>query len=506
MVGTVMSIERIIPVNGVQLCVQTFGDPGDPAVLLIAGMSSSMDWWEDGFCDRLAAGRRYVVRYDFRDTGRSTTYPPGRPAYTGTDLRNDVVALLDALGIEKAHLAGVSMGGAIAQCLAVEHPGRVQTLTLIDTTAALPGAPEGLPELERGLAAYLQAAGERPEPDWTDREAVIDRLAEDQRAYMRGGFDQDRVRAIIERVVDRSTDIAAMGNHAQLDPGPGPGGTLADIKVPALVIHGTADPLFPLPHGEALAAAIPDAALLPLEGVGHELPPPADWGRVVTAMLRHTSGDYEPAELPILAAAEARGDGTGWFEEFYAAGAVGAAPMPWSRTEPHPLLVEWAEAEELHGPGRAVVVGCALGADAEFVSGRGFDTTAFDISQTAIRCARERHQGSGVDYVVASVLDLPDTWHGAFDLVVEIITVQALPDDVRPRAIAGVASLVAAGGTLLVIALRDDGTHTAPPPPTPLTRAEIDSFAQHGLFPHDVAEVQSPGGPRWRAVFRRVEA
>jgi pimeloyl-ACP methyl ester carboxylesterase len=497
-----MSAERIIPVNGIQLCVQTFGDPGDPAVLLIGGMSSPMDWWEDGFCDRLSAGRRYVVRYDFRDTGRSTTYLPGQPAYTGADLRNDAVALLDALGIGQAHLAGVSMGGAIAQCLAVEQPGRVQTLTLIDTTAALPGAPEGLPEMERVLAAYLQAAGERPEPDWTDREAVIERLAEDQRAFMRGGFDQNRVRAIIGQVVDRSTDIAAMGNHARLDPGPGPGGTLADIAAPALVIHGTADPLFPLPHGEALAAAIPDAALLPLEGVGHELPPPADWDQVVTAMLRHTSGDYEPAELPILAAAEARGDSTGWFEELYAAGVAGAAPMPWSRTEPHPLLVEWAEAEELHGPGRAVVVGCALGADAEFVSGRGFDTTGFDISQTAIRSARERHQGSGVEYVVASVLDLPDSWHKAFDLVVEIITVQALPDDVRPRAIAGVMSLVATGGTLFVIALRDDGTHTAPPPPTPLTRTEIDSFARHGLIPHDVAEVQPPGGPRWRAVFQ----
>lgn len=501
MVGGVMSAERIIPVNGVQLCVQTFGDPGDPAVLLIGGMSSSMDWWEDGFCDRLAAGRRYVVRYDFRDTGRSTTYPPGRPAYTGADLRNDAVALLDALGIQKAHLAGWSMGGAIAQCLAVEQPGRVQTLTLIGTTAGLPGAPEGLPEMERGLAAYLQTAAERPEPDWTDREAVTERLAEDQRAYMRGGFDPSRVRAIIEQVVDRSTDIAARGNHAQLDPGPGPDGTLADIAAPTLVIHGTADPLFPLPHGEALAAAIPDAALLPLEGAGHELPPPADWDQVVTAMLRHTSGEYEPAELPILAAAEARGDYTGWWEEFYAAGAAGVAPMPWSRTEPHPLLAEWAEAEGLRGPGRAVVVGCALGADAEFVSGRGFDTTGFDISPTAIRSARERHQGSSVDYVVASLLDLPGYWHRAFDLVVEIITVQALPDAVRPRAIAGVVSLVATGGTLLVVALRDDGTHTAPPPPTPLSRSEIDSFAQHGLVPQDVAEVQSPTGPRWRAVF-----
>lgn len=499
----VVSRERIVPANGVEVCAQTFGEFGDPAVLLIGGMSSSMDWWEDGFCERLAAGGRYVVRYDFRDTGRSATYAAGWPAYSGADLRDDAVALLDALEIERAHLVGVSMGGAIAQCLCVERPDRVVTLTLIATSAALSGAPEGLPRMEPELAAYLDAASQRPAPDWTDREAVVAKLIEDQRAYMRGGFDPARVRAIVERVVDRSTDIAAMGNHALLDPGPGPSGALADIRMPTLVIHGTADPLFPLAHGEALAQSIPNAALLALEGIGHELPPPADWDRVIAALLRHTSGYYEPFEVPILADAEARGDRIGWFEEFYAAGAAGRAPMPWSRTDPQPLLVEWAQAEDLRGPGRAVVVGCALGADAEYLAARGFDTTAFDISETAIRSAQERHPDSCVDYVVANLLDLPGRWDRAFDLVVEIITMQALPDDVRPRAIAGVASLVAPGGTLFVVALREDGTHNAPPPPTPLTRAEIDSFAHHGLFPRQVDEVDSGSGPRWRCVFHR---
>jgi pimeloyl-ACP methyl ester carboxylesterase len=287
----VMSVERIVPANGVELCTQTFGDPGDPAVLLIGGMSSSMDWWEDGFCGRLAAGRRYIVRYDFRDTGRSTTYPPGEPGYTDADLRDDAVALLDALGIDKAHIVGVSMGGAIAQVLAIEHPDRVQTLTLIATSAALAGAPEGLPKMDPELAAYFETAAERPTPDWEDRAAVVEMLVTDQRAFMRGGFDESRVRMIVEKVVDRSVDIAAMGNHGQLGSGRGPDGALADIAVPTLVLHGTADPLFPLAHGEALAEAIPNAALLQLEGVGHELPPPAVWDRVVTAMLRHTSGD-----------------------------------------------------------------------------------------------------------------------------------------------------------------------------------------------------------------------
>jgi len=498
-----MGEERIVTANGVELCVQTFGGPGQPAVLLVGGMSSSMDWWEDGFCERLAAGRRHVVRYDLRDTGRSTTYPPGKPGYTAADLRDDAVALLDALGIGAAHLVGVSMGGAIAQCIAVEHPDRVASLTLIGTTAALPGLPEGLPGMHPELAAFFEAAAERPEPDWADHAAVVEMLVQDQRAFMRGGFDEERVRVIAERVVDRSTDLAAMVNHGHLGDGRDPSGSLADIGAPTLVVHGTADPLFPLAHGEALAETIPNAALLRLEGVGHELPPPAHWDWVVRAILRLTSGDYEPSELPALAHAEARGDGVGWFEELYAAGAAGRAPMPWSRTEAHPLLVEWAGSTGVRGPGRAVVVGCALGADAECVAGLGFDTIGFDVSETAIRSARERHQGSSVGYVVADLLDLPDSWHQAFDLVVEIITVQALPDDLRPDAIAGVTGLVAPGGALFVVALRDDGTNTAPPPPTPLTRAEIDSFARDGLAPQDVTALSTPSGPRWRAVFRR---
>lgn len=289
-----MSAERIVPVNGVELCVQTFGRPSEPAVLLVGGMSSSMDWWEDGFCERLAAGPRHVVRYDLRDTGRSTTYPPGEPGYSAADLRDDAVALMDVLGIGAAHLVGVSMGGAIAQCIAVEHPDRVASLTLISTTAALPGGPEGLPGIQPELAAFFEAATERAGPDWTDHAAVVAMLVDDQRAFMRRGFDEARVRSIVERVVARSTDLAAMVNHGQLDDGRDPGGSLADIAAPTLVVHGTADPLFPLAHGEALAETIPDAALLPLEGVGHELPPPADWDLVARAILRLTSGDDRP--------------------------------------------------------------------------------------------------------------------------------------------------------------------------------------------------------------------
>src|SRR3954469_13676337 len=117
--------EAMVGVGDVELCVETFGDAADPAILLIAGASAPLDWWDPRFCARLAGGGRFVIRYDHRDTGRSVTYPPGRPGYTGADLVEDATRVLDALGVERAHLVGMSMGGAIAQMIALEYPERV---------------------------------------------------------------------------------------------------------------------------------------------------------------------------------------------------------------------------------------------------------------------------------------------------------------------------------------------------------------------------------------------
>jgi protein-L-isoaspartate O-methyltransferase len=142
----------------------------------------------------------------------------------------------------------------------------------------------------------------------------------------------------------------------------------------------------------------------------------------------------------------AAGDPTGWFDQLYAAGAAGQIQMPWGRTEPHSLLTAWAEGRTLDGAGqRAIVVGCALGADAEYISSLGFDTVGFDISDTAIRLARQRHPGSEVRYVTADLLDLPPQWRRGYDLVVEIITVQAMPVSLHRQAIAGIAGMVAGG-------------------------------------------------------------
>jgi SAM-dependent methyltransferase len=216
----------------------------------------------------------------------------------------------------------------------------------------------------------------------------------------------------------------------------------------------------------------------------------------------------EDEEARLASASLAAGDPTGWFDRLYAAGACGQVPVPWSRRDPHPLLTEWVQRRHQAGNGkRAIVPGCGLGADAEYLAGLGFTTTAFDVSPTAIRLARERHPGTPVEYMTADLLRLPRPWLRAFDLVAEIITVQALPRTARQQAITNVAGLTAPGGTLLIIAaVHDNSSETPPGPPWPLTRAEIESFADAGLTPAAIEITATPSQPaerRWRAEFRR---
>jgi SAM-dependent methyltransferase len=172
------------------------------------------------------------------------------------------------------------------------------------------------------------------------------------------------------------------------------------------------------------------------------------------------------------------------------------------------MLVQWAHARPVRGEGRrALVVGSGLGADAEYVAGLGFDTVAFDISVTAVRAARRRFPHSAVHYLPADVLDPPAHWRGAFDLVVESLTVQSLPDPPRRDAIARIRDMVRPGGTLIVIAsARDEEDGPIDGPPWPLTRAEIDAFATGGLQPvriEDIRDGAQRGPRRWLAEFRR---
>jgi SAM-dependent methyltransferase len=218
----------------------------------------------------------------------------------------------------------------------------------------------------------------------------------------------------------------------------------------------------------------------------------------------HRDPDEETRRL--AAASLADDEPTGWFERLYVAADEGEAIVPWDRGAPHPLFVEWAAARRLEGHGqRALVVGAGFGEDAEYLARLGFATVAFDISATAVRAARERFPASTVEYVTADLLAAPAEWRAAFDLVVEIFTVQALPDALRTRATEAVAGLVAPGGTLIVItAARDEDDGPMQGPPWPLTRRELEAFGSTGLRAvriEDLGHAGDPAARRWRAEF-----
>jgi pimeloyl-ACP methyl ester carboxylesterase len=277
--------ERTIVANGVELCAEAFGDPSDPPILLIMGMSSSMIWWEDEFCRMLADGERFVIRYDHRDTGRSVSYPPGRPGYRSEDLVSDAARVLDGYGVPAAHVVGQSMGGALAQLLALDHPDRVLSLVLMNTSPGGPGD-GGLPSISEDLSRFLASV----EVDSSDPESVIGYVVEYCRVLMGPGrpFDEAGVRDLVVRDVTRARDFASAENHAALSGGDSWRQRLPTLAVPTLVIHGTSDPMFDIAHGVALSEEIPGARLLALEGGGH-LCHPADWQTIAQAIVEHTS-------------------------------------------------------------------------------------------------------------------------------------------------------------------------------------------------------------------------
>ena len=226
-------MERTVQANGVDLCTESFGNPADPPILLVMGVSASMLWWDESFCRMLAGGGRFVIRYDNRDTGRSVTYEPGRPRYSGADLLDDALGVLDAYGIAAAHIAAIDFR--------------------VGYTRVLAG---GIRE-----------------------------------------FDEAAARALMQREVDRARDFSAMQNHDLIAGDERRLGPLSSITARTLVIHGTADPMFPIEHGRALAEEIPGARLLPLEGAGHGVAP-ADRRLIVDAILDHTTDIGDTRNAP----------------------------------------------------------------------------------------------------------------------------------------------------------------------------------------------------------------
>jgi pimeloyl-ACP methyl ester carboxylesterase len=267
--------------DGVRLCIDVCGT--GELLVLVHGAGCSLVAWPDALVKLLARHHR-VLRYDAREQGRSTTWPVGEPGYGMGDVVGDVLAVLDDQGAERAHVLGVSGGGVVGQLLAVDHPTRVATLTLVSST---PG-PAGLPGMSDDLRAFFDGAS--VEPDWDDREAVVAYLAELERPFQRGGYDEALQRTSAERTVDRSRDLrAALTNPYLVDPGPSCRDRLAEVRAPTLVVHGADDPLFPLEHGVALAREIPDAELVVVPEAGHGVPPERAWPELAARVAALTS-------------------------------------------------------------------------------------------------------------------------------------------------------------------------------------------------------------------------
>jgi pimeloyl-ACP methyl ester carboxylesterase len=289
--------EKIVKANGVEICTETFGDPKDPAILLVMGATASMLRWPTDFCERLAAGGRFVIRYDNRDTGCSVNYDPGTVPYTVEDMADDGVAVLDAYGISRAHIVGASMGGMITQQIALRHPDRVVTITPIMSTpdpsgvaaaAAGESAASPLPMPSEEFMAKAMAALTL---DWDDEDAVLQNGINMIEALTGTAhpFDEAEARDLTMNEMKRATNYRSNQNHILAIANTPPWRTrLSEITAPTLVIHGTDDPILPFGHGEALAAEIPGAKMLRLEGSGHELPRP-EWDTVIPAILQHTA-------------------------------------------------------------------------------------------------------------------------------------------------------------------------------------------------------------------------
>jgi len=284
--------EQFADLGDITLCYETFGDPDNPTLLLIMGLATQMIGWHEDFCAELAETGFHVVRFDNRDAGRSTHIKARPPSlgelarrskkaahYTLEDMADDAVGLLDHLGVERAHVVGASMGGMIAQTVAIRHPGRVCSLVSImsNTGGRISGQP--------AFAVYPILFKTAP----TEREAFAEHVARTFDKIGSPGFerDLDEVRDMARLSYDRGRDPAAPGRQlAAIIASPSRAKDLRKITAPTLVIHGTADKLVRPSGGKATARRIPGARLLEVEGMGHDLPRGA-WRQIIDAIVEN---------------------------------------------------------------------------------------------------------------------------------------------------------------------------------------------------------------------------
>jgi len=283
-----------VTANGIQIEYDTFGDNSSPAVLLIMGGGSQMIYWEVEFCEILAKKGYFVIRFDNRDIGLSTKFDKagipdmmaamkGEPvslAYILEDMADDAVGLLVALGIEKAHICGASVGGMIAQVISYRHPERVLSLISIMSST---GNPE-LPQIKPDILAEVY----KPIPD--EREAYIEHQVNMWRKIWSPGFpfDEKRLRTLMAESYDRSYYQQGMARQSAAALVHGyRKSSIASIKAPTLVIHGDKDPFMSVEGGKETAQLIPGAKLLIIEGMGHDMPKEA-WLKIIDAISNHT--------------------------------------------------------------------------------------------------------------------------------------------------------------------------------------------------------------------------
>ncbi|MEU4625327.1 alpha/beta hydrolase [Actinoplanes sp. NPDC023801] len=274
--------ERFVPSGPLRIWTERAGDPGLPAVLMIMGSAAQGISCPDALVGRLVERGVQVIRFDHRDTGRSSVVDFDAHPYTIGDMARDCLAVLDGYGLAAAHVAGASLGGVIAQWLGVHAPDRVRSLTVMSSTpmgrdprpattraqAGLPPDPDDLPPPAPAFLAHL-AAGLPPGGE--SDVALFKVFNGPVRPY-----DEQAARAMLELALSRATDPAAAANHdraAYVDT-PDLHAPLSSITAPATIVHGDQDPVFPLRHGQALAAAIPGAVLQIVPGMGHVLTSP----------------------------------------------------------------------------------------------------------------------------------------------------------------------------------------------------------------------------------------
>ena len=291
--------EQFADLGEITICHETFGDDSDPTILLIMGLGTQMVAWHEDFCGELAGAGFHVVRFDNRDCGHSThldTKPPTikqlalrdrrAASYTLSDMAGDAVGLLDHLGVDRAHIVGASMGGMIAQTVAIEHPRRVTSLTSImsNTGGRFTGQP--------ALMAYPTLLKAAP----SEREAFAEHFVRLYRTIGSPGFERDleEIREIARTSYDRSYSPASTARQlAAIIASPSRGKDLAKIEAPALVIHGTKDKLVRPSGGKMTARAIPGAKLLQIDGMGHDLPRGA-WPQIIGAIVQTARSAEEP--------------------------------------------------------------------------------------------------------------------------------------------------------------------------------------------------------------------